>query len=114
MAATPSAAAARRFNTQPPEGGWAIGAIPRVWVTVSTHSRPKAAGYRLWFCGDIVQSFNTQPPEGGWGLQRRRICLMWRFNTQPPEGGWECRRKSKLGKRCFNTQPPEGGWALFR
>ena len=79
-----------RFNTQPPEGGWAIGAIPRVGVTfqhtaarrrlgvtenfvmfgdlfqhtaarrrlaaigaiprvgvtVSTHSRPKAAGHR--------------------------------------------------------------------
>ena len=32
------------FNTQPPEGGWAIGAIPRVHETVSTHSRPKAAG----------------------------------------------------------------------
>ncbi len=35
----------KSFNTQPPEGGWAaIGAIPRVCVTVSTHSRPKAAG----------------------------------------------------------------------
>ena len=32
------------FNTQPPEGGWAVGATPRVCVTVSTHSRPKAAG----------------------------------------------------------------------
>ena len=36
------------FNTQPPEGGWAVGAIPRVCVTVSTHSRPKAAGKFLF------------------------------------------------------------------
>ena len=35
--------------------------------SVSTHSRPKAAG----FCDDLPDglyhvSFNTQPPEGGW------------------------------------------------
>ena len=55
-----------RFNTQPPEGGWARG---------QTSQRPPAR-------------FNTQPPEGGWevlgwGNVRRRS-----FNTQPPEGGW--------------------------
>ena len=33
------------FNTQPPEGGWATCmALQRVFGTVSTHSRPKAAG----------------------------------------------------------------------
>ncbi len=34
----------KSFNTQPPEGGWAILAIDR--------------------CG--AGGFNTQPPEGGW------------------------------------------------
>ena len=45
MAATPSAAAARRFNTQPPEGGW-INQTNEAYVQayVSTHSRLKAAG----------------------------------------------------------------------
>ena len=34
-----------RFNTQPPEGGWAREQEPFViHVSVSTHSRPKAAG----------------------------------------------------------------------
>ena len=78
------------FNTQPPEGGWlgipspvtdfdvmfqhtaarrrlalALRRFAAV-CTVSTHSRPKAAGafavglYRQQF------GFNTQPPEGGW------------------------------------------------
>ena len=34
----------RRFNTQPPEGGWAIACSPIRAFVVSTHSRPKAAG----------------------------------------------------------------------
>ena len=32
------------FNTQPPEGGWTIRKAKRQPLTVSTHSRPKAAG----------------------------------------------------------------------
>ena len=36
-----------RFNSQPPEGGW-IGQLKhRIIQHVSTHSRPKAAGYQL-------------------------------------------------------------------
>ena len=123
------------FNTQPPEGGWlgipspvtdfdvmfqhtaarrrlalALRRFAAV-CTVSTHSRPKAAGafavglYRQQF------GFNTQPPEGGWEkipeghtindmfqhtAARRRLGppadvpknRMAGFNTQPPEGGW--------------------------
>ena len=34
----------RRFNTQPPEGGWQIDDCLITAVAVSTHSRPKAAG----------------------------------------------------------------------
>ena len=34
----------RRFNTQPPEGGWSDGAGGVYEFEVSTHSRPKAAG----------------------------------------------------------------------
>ena len=33
---------------------------------VSTHSRPKAAGYKIKPAGTPKLSFNTQPPEGGW------------------------------------------------
>ena len=38
-------------------------------VTVSTHSRLKAAGYLKINQSQHIASFNTQPPEGGW---RRR------------------------------------------
>ena len=55
--------------------------------SVSTHSRPKAAGV-FRFCSQVNEiGFNTQPPEGGW----RRPRFAWQkigFNTQPPEGGW--------------------------
>nr|DAQ97083.1 MAG TPA: hypothetical protein [Herelleviridae sp.] len=33
---------------------------------VSTHSRPKAAGYSVPPIDDSRRCFNTQPPEGGW------------------------------------------------
>ena len=33
------------FNTQPPEGGWAAYDPQYEWGYVSTHSRPKAAGF---------------------------------------------------------------------
>ena len=33
------------FNTQPPEGGWTSSPLITCEVIVSTHSRPKAAGF---------------------------------------------------------------------
>ena len=35
----------RSFNTQPPEGGWPAVIPNRQAILVSTHSRPKAAGW---------------------------------------------------------------------
>ena len=35
-------------------------------VEVSTHSRPKAAGRCQRLAAKNARSFNTQPPEGGW------------------------------------------------
>ena len=56
----------RRFNTQPPEGGWLRVKIPVLDDMVSTHSRLKAAGHCAGaFIFDFMR-FNTQPPEGGW------------------------------------------------
>ena len=77
------------FNTQPPEGGWA-----------------------LPFDGmGLATSFNTQPPEGGWQSMIQPISFRGcGFNTQPPEGGWTFRSANGQGYAGFNTQPPEGGW----
>ena len=100
-------------------------------VAVSTHSRPKAAGYQRRFQIMTLSGFNTQPPEGGWsdideeyknlsGFQhtaaRRRlgVAVVFQraacgFNTQPPEGGWAVISDGLHYYSCFNTQPPEGG-----
>ena len=50
-----------------------------LWQSVSTHSRPKAAGVikcRLRF---YIVSFNTQPPEGGWHTHLFRCVLFAEF-----------------------------------
>ena len=43
-------------------------------VRVSTHSRPKAAGFFIAIIKTLCQGFNTQPPEGGW-LQEMSVDL---------------------------------------
>ena len=77
---------------------------------VSTHSRPKAAGYGRLVQFQTTYRFNTQPPEGGWLRVWRQSGGNSRFNTQPPEGGWVCTNPPKYTPSRFNTQPPEGGW----
>ena len=121
-----------RFNTQPPEGGWARMRDRKFCDVRFQHT---AARRRLVYSTNIVPvktCFNTQPPEGGWARVRDRkfcdvrfqhtaarrrlargqspgfqICC---FNTQPPEGGWDFISQRSSVCRSFNTQPPEGGW----
>ena len=57
-------------------------------ATVSTHSRPKAAGFQTFNRFGSAVCFNTQPPEGGWSRRSFRFRAESCFNTQPPEGGW--------------------------
>ena len=100
---------------------------------VSTHSRPKAAGFLILPMFPASFRFNSQPPEGGWRgrkprrrnadrfqltAARRRLggarlvaATSFRsFNSQPPEGGWDDRRQDQATEYRFNSQPPEGGW----
>ena len=78
----------KRFNTQPPEGGW-VCFRPRGFVrVVSTHSRPKAAGHS-GFCPNLVRlCFNTQPPEGGWmGSKSKHEQLCVSTHSRPKAAG---------------------------
>ena len=105
----------RRFNTQPPEGGWPL------------HQQQHG---RVHLC------FNTQPPEGGWPKSipthaqrvrfqhtaaRRRLDVP-RESIKFHEGFQHtaARRRLALLKVSlslptisFNTQPPEGGWGML-
>ena len=83
------ASAPRSFNTQPPEGGWWAEVLRSIGgVTVSTHSRPKAAGHSSFWTVFVFALFQHT-------AARRRLAVSFiaraffkRFNTQPPEGGW--------------------------
>ena len=59
------------FNPQPPEGGWEKPFGPGIRArSVSTRSRPKAAGSFFFSFLLHSDSFNTQPPEGGWAISK--------------------------------------------
>ena len=78
-----------RFNTQPPEGGWGTAPVGLSGdIEVSTHSRPKAAGYRpIPRLRPIDVSTHSRPKAAG-HRARKRQQKHRSFNTQPPEGGW--------------------------
>ena len=122
----------KRFNTQPPEGGWPVKrlhAAPRVEFQHTAARR--RLGLQCHHLGFFRQFQHT--------AARRRLVpaprtrgTMCSFNTQPPEGGWDTSRQNNkhyqvsthsrpkaAGRgrliqhplwRGFNTQPPEGGW----
>ena len=77
---------------------------------VSTHSRPKAAGWIVQRRHAFIPSFNTQPPEGGWSTVCRAARAVERFNTQPPEGGWVLYVVGKCeGKVSTHSRPKAAG-----
>ena len=101
------------FNTQPPEGGWTGIISIASSHTVSTHSRPKAAG-TLAFAGYLKRPVSTHSRPKAAGLW----CLFHFFlsvvstHSRPKAAGFSLRPLALL-PTCFNTQPPEGGWVLI-
>ena len=77
---------------------------------VSTHSRPKAAGL-LTEQPPPFKSFQHTAARRRLETKNRQNRLCCCFNTQPPEGGWKATRRFSDDGAGFNTQPPEGGWA---
>ena len=93
------------FNTQPPEGGWLIAYLFLCLCnSVSTHSRPKAAG--LGFSDDDLEviEFQHTAARRRLGLKRRHHRMAARsFNTQPPEGGWQVRHSHESCRISVST-----------
>ena len=71
-------------------------------MIVSTHSRPKAAGFRsiAFILRDRV-STHSRPKAAG-NCTRYNSCSCVSFNTQPPEGGWS--RQSSTAERLQGFQ----------
>ena len=124
------------FNTQPPEGGWVCACYNLQHISVSTHSRLKAAGYVISFpsalfkvsthsrlkaagCSSSVivilglVSTHSRLKAAGTTCSAALKSVSFGFNTQPPEGGWYSFQRPALCIRGFNTQPPEGGWGCW-
>ena len=144
------------FNTQPPEGGWSVifGLCNTILLfqhtaarrrldtdfgtrvsikPVSTHSRPKAAGYQVGnSCHQTRVSTHSRPKAAGAGCYQTCVLHLVSTHSRPKAAGLLCltnytnllfqhtaaRRRLAIvsGYRyCwssrFNTQPPEGGWA---
>ena len=57
-------------HSRPKAAGYADSDLSKT-TNVSTHSRPKAAGSALFTFLKFLFRFNTQPPEGGWA-----VCLL--------------------------------------
>ena len=81
----------RRFNTQPPEGGWPF-------IELTSH----------W-----LDCFNTQPPEGGWNAATTAAIPITRFQHTAARRRLDQQAKCQMVQRRFNTQPPEGGWRFI-
>ena len=78
-----------RFNTQPPEGGWAVVATRAAWGDLFQHT---AARRRLgYFCSRVRYGLQFQHTAArrrlGQDVRSNPMCSIG-FNTQPPEGGW--------------------------
>ena len=102
-------------------------------IVVSTHSRPKAAGYSPPTAEMISNVSTHSRPKAAGRRCRAMLPAVARFNSQPPEGGWLAMStfkdyivqfqltaaRRRLVRRAwngrmlftrFNSQPPEGGW----
>ena len=75
--------------------------VTRLYLRVSTHSRPKAAAPPPRRKAPPTCGFNTQPPEGGCQKLRFRAVFAKRFNTQPPEGGCNIHTKRQSVTDAF-------------
>ena len=78
------------FNTQPPEGGWAVMGLGMAHA----------------------EGFNTQPPEGGWLWQMSLCAALPLFQHTAARRRLALRGRHNKRKQGFNTQPPEGGWTI--
>ena len=125
-----------RFNTQPPEGGWpftaSFNALPERFQhtaarrrlvefflqclfdrSVSTHSRPKAAGSRIIGAISPTSFVSTHSRPKAAGKRWRQINGCCRVSTHSrPKAAGQSKPPRHILRQCFNTQPPEGGWCV--
>ena len=68
--------------------------------TVSTHSRPKAAGL-IYLSASLRPLFQHTAARRRLGQDQDERRIFFCFNTQPPEGGWPFKRVSWIWQHRF-------------
>ena len=102
----------RGFNTQPPEGGWNALFSDLSRTLVSTHSRPKAAGTDLiTHVAPYAVSTHSRPKAAGPAWAPRKYPSARVSTHSRPKAAGHYPRPETPDLSGFNTQPPEGGWA---
>ena len=100
-----------RFNTQPPEGGWAVVATRAAWGDLFQHT---AARRRLgYFCSRVrygLQFQHTAARRRLERLEREQLMVVWFQHTAARRRLASAFRILLFMRGGFNTQPPEGGW----
>ena len=83
------------------------------YKTVSTHSRPKAAGILLLTCIPSLPFQHTAARRRLAAIVRNRKSVMAvSTHSRPKAAGFGEPIKIPIDKG-FNTQPPEGGWLAY-
>ena len=78
----------RRFNSQPPEGGWEDTQYQYIIAEVSTHSRPKAAGFELVLLFvSIGVSTHSRPKAAGPGIPTVTYSELVSTHSRPKAAG---------------------------
>ena len=81
-------------------------------ITVSTHSRPKAAGF-LTLKSSIFCEFQHTAARRRLGLRVNRVHDVQQVSTHSrPKAAGPAVFGVRPAARGFNTQPPEGGWVV--
>ena len=80
------------FNTQPPEGGWHLSNLIQIAAVVSTHSRPKAAGFLVLGNGYLqVVSTHSRPKAAGQVAMYEQAHLVVSTHSRPKAAGLRVR-----------------------
>ena len=100
------------FNTQPPEGGWQ--AVPPYIknLKVSTHSRPKAAGFGYKIAMQYEKEFQHTAARRRLAFKQWAVVICRLFQHTAARRRLVLRLLHIRRRHCFNTQPPEGGWGI--
>ena len=101
------------FNTQPPEGGWAVLKAVLEMDVVSTHSRPKAAGFWSFRAGRTRRvSTHSRPKAAGGYKLLTGLGQKVSTHSRPKAAGQAENQAKPLTEVSTHSRPKAAGAAI--